>query len=257
METGINSSNGSQTIPNPNKLKQALVCIELDYENSVVQFYDTRSNTMVDKLELDADLHQLDGLEVFKNPGMAFINTAKSTLVPATFFEKEKSTVFLESVYGKRTPNYAVKSVYVEAYDCYNVFESYPETEALLLQNFPAVQIKHALGLFIESTMHPVPEGTRVHLRVKDQQAQIAITIDQKLEMANQFQFQNSEELLYFVGNVLQQNDINQSTPIDLILESKHEVETALGKYYKKVYRKNAPIEAPEGKLIEFIPTCG
>ncbi|CAN5184239.1 DUF3822 family protein [soil metagenome] len=188
----------------------------------------------------------------------ACIVTEKFTLVPAPFFDSSKTKDYLNFNESVDENDNVLNDVLRNA-DARNVYAISADLEKSLKKLSSAIRIRHHFSPLIERTLsrYKNKTGRRALAHIQGQRFDLVISDGGKLLLANCFNFQTSEDFIYYLLFACEQLKMN---PEELELEISGEIETdsALAlitkKYIRNIQFGQRPVEARFTKGFEQFP---
>ncbi|HET6990187.1 MAG TPA: DUF3822 family protein [Bacteroidia bacterium] len=189
----------------------------------------------------------------------ACIVTEKFTLVPAAFFDSTKISDYLKFNQPVADEDIVINDVLRNA-EARNVYAFDSNLEKSLKKISSSIRIRHHLSALIEKTLSINKNKTsrRALAHVQNQRFDLIISEGGKLLLANSFNFQTSEDFIYYLLFTCEQLKMN---PEEMELEIVGEIETnsALAELAKKYIRNvrfgQRPVEARFAKEFEKFPS--
>lgn len=163
------------------------------------------------------------------------VNERTNILVPEALYQPDDNNKLLS--FGFNTPKDAViQADILKKHKAVNVFAYSPELVDKLKAKWPDAKITHSSSVFLESL--PESEHATVYVNVRNRNFDVAIMKD-RLLFFNNFQFNDKNDFVYFLLNVLEQNKLSgQDTTVyfsGLILPSSEIID--LSSHYVKDIR--------------------
>jgi hypothetical protein len=189
----------------------------------------------------------------------ACVVSERFTLVPSAFFDSTKTVDYLKFNHPVPEEDVVLNDVLRNA-DARNVYAIDAQLEKSLKKISSTVRIRNHFSPLIERTLsiHKNKVVRRALAHVQNQRFDLVITEGGKLLLANSFNFQTSEDFIYYLLFACEQLKMN---PEELELEITGEIETdsALSaiakKYIRNVNFGQRPVEARFAKGFEQFPS--
>jgi hypothetical protein len=189
----------------------------------------------------------------------ACIVSERFTLVPSAFFDSTKTSDYLKFNHPVLEEDAILNDVLRNA-DARNVYAIDAKLEKSLKKISSAVRIRHHFSPLIERTLSVNKNKVvrRALAHVQNQRFDLVITEGGKLLLANSFNFQTSEDFIYYLLFACEQLKMN---PEELELEITGEIETdstlaaIAKKYIRNVNFGQRPVEARFAKGFEQFPS--
>lgn len=160
-------------------------------------------------ISTDNFLHQ-----EFKSSSLIFFSQ-KSTLVPSSFFDKEKvKDLFEFNHYLEEF--HELHFNYISCIDAYNVFAIPTVVANAFYNKFRNIKFFHQATPFIKSVINGFSQNSGVHICLNHDFFDIIVKEDSKLKLYNTFRFINETDLLYFVFYVMNQLKVDKQTLMTL-----------------------------------------
>lgn len=145
---------------------------------------------------------------VFNKIEIIFENNFK-TLVPVAFFDAEKVNEILHFNFDLED-SFIFKDDFVKSIDAHLVFGFKENLNTVIKSVFNQVKIKHYATFLFQHIFSHNKLATAVYVYVHDFSFDIIYINDFKLQFYNTFNFQNSDDFLYFVLAVFHEHDLNR-----------------------------------------------
>ena len=174
------------------------------------------------------------------------IDSNKHTLVPATLFQENKKSRYLDFL-GLKEENTVVCADYIELANVYNVY-SVSKKEHAKLKNLENSAFRHASTLLLEDLLKENIERTddvRVYLNVKNNSFEMVVLKGVKLLFDNIFRFKTKEDFLYFVLFSMEQLHLDaEITPVFFMgmIEKDSQIAELVSRYVRDVRFKTEKI---------------
>ncbi len=199
-------------------------------------------------------LYQLN----FKNISLAY-NNNRATLIPNAIFEANKlaeyhkfnfSVVAQDDYFSDQLINLSAANIY-----------SLPKSIIAPFERLSTINIKHVSSPFIEAALIDSKANntlSSVTVNVLKSSLQVAIIKNQKLALYNSFSYQTSEDFLYFLLFVLDQQNINNEEAIITVygaIDKNGELYSALHQYIQTIHFGERTKNLKFSYILEDVPT--
>lgn len=189
----------------------------------------------------------------FKKVNCLCVNP-KSMLIPSPLFDEQ----YIKRYFDFNQPLNELEELhyhYLKKTDSYNVFSVPNPVTNALLGHFPKIHFYHHSYSLINYHINFIEEDkTYVGLNLYDNFIDILVIDNKKLIFFNSFEFQNHDDILYYVLNVYHQLDLDPET-IELKMTGtnfKHEqLIKELKEYIKKIHHLKPPKEVTYSYLFK------
>lgn len=163
----------------------------------------------------------------FKSVSLAYINN-RSTLIPNAIFDKSKLAEYHRFNFSVSTEDYycADKLINLAATNVYSI----PNVITTLFSEFDNINFSHFSSALIESALIKTKENkalSAIYIHVLENSFQVSIIKNQKLALYNSFIYQSSEDFIYYLLFVLDQQGINNEEA-SIILSGEIEKNSAI-----------------------------
>lgn len=172
----------------------------------------------------------------FKKIQVAFINN-RSTLIPNAIFKADKLKSFHQFNFSIQEEDifFSDQLINLSAYNVYSI----PDYIAAIFNNLKNVQYKHFSSALIEAALIETKSNkalSAINVHILPSSFQVTVIKNQKLELYNSFNYQSSEDFIYYLLFVLDQLNINnEEATLTLTgeVEKNSVIYTMLYKYIK------------------------
>ena len=255
------------------KSNQYKLYIELSNNSFKHTVLDTQSNTFIGIEEYQfTDIYNdyslleplkeiLANNELYKNQFkaifVAFVNN-RSTLIPNAVYNSEKLENYHQFNFSKQEEDkfYADHLINLSAYNVYSI----PDFITDAFNSLKNVQFKHFSSALIESTLIGAKRDkalSLINVHILPSSFQVVVVKNQKLELYNSFNYQSSEDFIYYLLFVLDQLNINnEEATIKLTgeVEKNSVIYTILHKYIQTLNFGNRPENLTFSYVFEETP---
>lgn len=193
----------------------------------------------------------------FKNINIAIVNN-RSTLIPNAVFKADKLASFHHFNFSKQEEDifFSDQLINLSAHNVYSI----PDFITDAFNKLQNVSFKHFSSALIESALiHSQKEKTlsAIHMHVLPTSFQIIAIKNQQLELYNSFNYQSSEDFIYYLLFVLDQLNINNEEASIILtgeVEKNSVIYTMLYKYIKTLNFGNRPENLKFSYIFEETP---
>lgn len=258
---------------NKNKSNQYKLYIELSSNGFKHTILDTENNTFIGIEEFRfSDIYNNYSLveplkeiiksnELYKNEFkaiiIAFVNN-RSTLIPNAIYQADKLANYHQFNFSKQEEDqfYSDQLINLSAYNIYSI----PDFITTIFNGLRNVQFKHFSSALIESALIDAKREkalSLVNVHVLPSSFQVIVIKNQKLELYNSFNYQSSEDFIYYLLFVLDQLNINnEEATIKLTgeVEKNSVIYTILHKYIQTLNFGNRPENLNFSYIFEETP---
>ena len=178
---------------------------------------------------------------------LCVVDSQTSTFIPEVLFEKKQINNYLNFTSKK---NIACETKYIKQQfsDCYSIFSINKNLESLLTRKFKSIKIKNTASLLVDYALSRSQlETYQILAQVNSNNFHIILIQNGKFNFYNKFQFNTSEDFLYYFMNCLHTLSItsnNSKIWIMSELDIDHKLFEKLKKYTPIVF-----IERPDNFL--------
>ncbi|MCX6231335.1 MAG: DUF3822 family protein [Bacteroidetes bacterium] len=144
-----------------------------------------------------------------------------ATLIPAVFFNADNLKAYLSLV--EENPDDLVQTYdFISKLDAYNVYIFPQLLQNTILQKFKNAKFIHFSTVFIKSVFINYPEtvGNKAYVNVNNNEFDICIFKESKLQLYNTFQFKTKEDFIYYLLFAIKQFDCDPAQ-LEVILSGK------------------------------------
>jgi hypothetical protein len=138
-----------------------------------------------------------------------FLNNNYKTLIPSAFFDAEKTSEILHFNF-KLDNTFIVQDDFVKSIDSHLIYGYEENLNTILKSVFSQFTIKHYATFLLQHVITHNKLASGVYAYVQDYSFDVILIKDFKLHFYNTFNFQNTDEFLYFVLAVYNQNELNR-----------------------------------------------
>ncbi|MDG1476894.1 MAG: DUF3822 family protein [Vicingaceae bacterium] len=258
---------------NKNKSNQYKLYVELSSNGFKYTILDTENNTFIGIEEYRfSDIYNNYSLveplkeiiksnELYKNEFkaiiIAFVNN-RSTLIPNAIYQADKLANYHQFNFSKQEEDqfYSDQLINLSAYNIYSI----PDFITTIFNGLRNVQFKHFSSALVESALIDAKREkalSLVNVHVLPSSFQVIVIKNQKLELYNSFNYQSSEDFIYYLLFVLDQLNINnEEATIKLTgeVEKNSVIYTILHKYIQTLNFGNRPENLKFSYIFEETP---
>lgn len=147
-----------------------------------------------------------------KNPSIVLIYDDRTNiLVPQAIYHPDDNNELIEFSFNTAN-DFVTMANPITKHKIVNVFALPQAQQTKIASKWPGAKITHSTSVFLESL--PQSKDTIVYVNVRSQNFDIAI-MKNRLLFFNNFQFNNKNDFVYFLLNVLEQHNLsNQDTTV-------------------------------------------
>ena len=150
----------------------------------------------------------------FKNINVAYVNN-RSTLIPNAIFDQQKLAEYHKFNFSVNEDDYYLsdKLINLSAANVYSI----PKFISTLFNDFINVKFSHFSSALIEASLINAKAEkalSSIYVNVMDETFQVTIIKNQKLALYNSFKYQSTEDFIYYLLFVLEQQNINNEEAI-------------------------------------------
>lgn len=173
----------------------------------------------------------------FKSVSCSF-SSSKSTLIPSPLFDDQELRSYL-SLHTDLSPTdevFSNKLIQSPIRNCFAIPHAWSE---LIVSQFPNTNILNICSTLIEAAIQNNQKRTEIMLHFLGGEFKLVITNGQQLLMSNSFNYQTSEDVIYYLLYVMEQLKLDPNKSV-LILSGKILKDSAI---YKLLYKYILTIE--------------
>jgi hypothetical protein len=242
-----------------NSLKHTVFNID---NNTFIAFEEYRFNGIYNDYSLVTPLKEIINTnplykKEFRAINVAFVNN-RSTLIPKAIYKADKLYSFHQFNFSIQEEDqlYSDQLINLSAYNVYSI----PDYIISEFKTFKNTHFKHFSSSLIEASLvHAKNENalSLINIHVLPSCFQVIIVKNQKLELYNSFNYQSSEDFIYYLLFVLDQLNINnEKATVTLTgeVEKNSVIYSMLFKYIKTLNFGNRPDNVKFSYILEEIP---
>lgn len=193
----------------------------------------------------------------FKSISLAYVNN-RSTLIPNAIFDKNKLAEYHRFNFSVNTDDYymADKLINLSANNIYSL----PTSITTLFSEFENIKFSHFSSAFIEQSLLTTKSNkalSAIYVNVLENSFQVCIIKNQQLALYNSFIYQSSEDFIYYLLFVLDQEGINnEEATITLsgIIDKQSPIYTIMYKYINQIEFAKRTESIAFSYILEEIP---
>lgn len=193
----------------------------------------------------------------FKAITVAFVNN-RSTLIPNAIFNADKLTNYHQFNFSKQEEDqfYADTLINLSAHNIYSI----PDFITAAFSSLKNIQFKHFSSALIESSLIEAKREkalSLINVHILPSSFQVVVIKNQKLELYNSFNYQSSEDFIYYLLFVLDQLNINNEEAIIKLtgeVEMNSVIYTILYKYIQTLKFGERPENLKFSYIFEETP---
>lgn len=234
---------------------QVHLSLQLSPGQFTVCWFNTVDKTYLELLEIDrlepAALTQ--ALESISNTGQSFqsqslsISTPHFSLVPKALYAEDEAKKMLDFNFSKPTENHRILSSEIESQEAVCIFSEPIQSLERFNHYLPGIKVNHLAKTLIESYRTLVKsDASKLFVHLEEKQFYLSYFKNYKLHFFNLFEFNSSEDFIYFFLYAIEQLKINRDE-IPVGLSGKITKDSTIYDLCYKYIRDIQLLERPKG----------
>lgn len=198
-------------------------------------------------------------LKLMYKKAVVAVSKVKNTLVPSGLLDKTKLSSFLYFNHTRKTDE-EIHSDFLTQPDVHNIFALPVAWESFIHSRFPGAALKHSLSCLISQALNlsKTREGKLAFVNVQEGWFDLLFLNQGNLVFSNSFQFQNSEDLAYyllFACDRLQFNPEKETVFLTGEVEKNSQLYQLIFKYFRQVETAQRPFAGKAGFKFAAFPS--
>lgn len=137
------------------------------------------------------------------------VYNAAFTLVPRTLFRTEDAASWLQLNPTAHTADGDIYTDDLEAFGCTNVYVMPMAISAFLKTLTPAIKVQHGISKLLQQDVQQAQLHTGIFMFPTQQDIFAVALSDNKLLLANSYNYQTPEDAVYYIMNIYKQLDLS------------------------------------------------
>ncbi len=208
------------------------------------------------KDELQTLMHQDKMLQLVFKSVKIFLLHSQFTFVPNELFEVQNTTSYLSKI----APNVESDLVNVESLlngSLKNIFSLKIDLHQFAKKQYENVLFSHSLSFLIENFKKDAKNDTKLYLNFHQKQIQIVFFKEGNFHFANNFTFQTSADIAYYMMLVINQFQLNPEL-VQIVLsghiEKNTEAYNTIIKYVRNISFLDYSVKKAKHRIFQEVP---